>query len=240
MKKKIALFTIGVLAGIAIGVVFDVGIKAIFKQIRELHFSLHRIDEQQNQISQRLDSIQNKLQGDKKNPTLTKGDTRSLLPVVQKVNTGADIQNATNDSVAGVDSIIEAKVQADSNIVVMTNQLISVASLPLKNMDSITRDKDVVRSDSMLASMTNTSEGSEPSTYRVEFWQSPLNFKGYKMSMGKLILYGINSTSHVSLVKGDDGFYLLTNQNAYKVIYTDDYKPFERVTDKTVLKKLSL
>ena len=239
MKNKIALFAFGLLAGIAIGVVFDVGIKAVFRQIRELHLSLNKIGVQQNQISQRLDSIQGKLKDDKKGNFVTKGDARTVVPMTQAGNS-TSTKNAANDSTKNADSVVAEKEQSDSNVVVMTNQLITVASLPVKNIDSIATDKKTVRSDSMLASMTNTSDESEPMVYRVEFWQSPLNFKGYKMSLGKLILYGINSTGRVSLVKGDDGYYLLANQSAYRVMYTDDYKPFERVTDKTVLKKLSL
>jgi hypothetical protein len=238
MKNKIVLFVFGLLAGIAIGVVFDVGIKAVFRQIRELHLSLNKIGVQQSQISQRLDSIQGKLKDSKKGVVAAKGEIKTTMPVVQKDNAVAK-DTLTNGS-GNADSLIAEKEQSDSNIVVMTNQLITISSLPVKNIDSVSSNKSNARSDSMLASMTNTSNEGDPPVYRVEFWQSPLNFKGYKMSLGKLVLYGINSTGHVALVKGDDGYYLLANQSAYKVIYTDDFKPFERVTDRMVLKKLSL
>ncbi|HTB06936.1 MAG TPA: hypothetical protein VK806_08295 [Bacteroidia bacterium] len=238
MKNKIVLFVFGLLAGIAIGVVFDVGIKAVFRQIRELHLSLNKIGVQQSQISQRLDSIQGKLKDNKKGAVITKGDIKTIMPVVQKDN--AIAKDTLTNGPGNADSLIAEKEQSDSNIVVMTNQLITVSSLPVKNIDSVSSNKSNARSDSMLASMTNTSEEEDPSVYRVEFWQSPLNFKGYKMSIGKLVLYGINSTGHVALVKSDDGYYLLANQSAYKVMYTDDFKPFERVTDRMVLKKLSL
>jgi hypothetical protein len=238
MKNKIVLFVFGLLAGIAIGVVFDVGIKAVFRQIRELHLSLNKIGVQQSQISQRLDSIQGKLKDNKKGAVAIKTDMKAIMPVVQKDNAVA--KNTLTNGSGNADSLIAEKEQSDSNIVVMTNQLITISSLHVKDIDSVSSNKSNARSDSMLASMTNTSNEEDPSVYRVEFWQSPLNFKGYKMSLGKLVLYGINSTGHVALVKGDDGYYLLANQSAYKVIYTDDFKPFERVTDRMVLKKLSL
>jgi hypothetical protein len=65
-----------------------------------------------------------------------------------------------------------------------------------------------------------------------------LNYKGYKMSTGKIVLYGINPVTPVNLVLEEDSYYLLVNQNAFKLDFTDDYKPFERITDKTLLKKL--
>lgn len=43
---------------------------------------------------------------------------------------------------------------------------------------------------------------------------------------------------NLTLQGGD--YYLLVNQEAYKVDFTDDYKPFEKITDKTTLKKLGI
>jgi hypothetical protein len=241
MKKRILTFVIGLVAGVIIGVVFDVGIKAIFNQVRALRFSLNKINSQQDKLSQRLDSIQGTLKDDKKNvPVANKG--------VAKPQTIAPSSIVKHDSLAGIkgdsaggehDSSVVTGV-VDSNVVIMTNQLVSVVTLPLKNIDSTSVDKSTEKSDSMIASMSQVSEEKEPSAYRIEFWESPLNFKGYKMSRGKIVLYGVNSNTPLRLVKCDDGYYLLSTQWVYKVNYTDDYRPFEKVNDKNVLKKLTL
>ncbi len=244
MKNRIAIFVFGLLAGVAVGVIFDVGIKTIFRKISELHISLSKISSQQDKISQRLDSIQGKLKDDKKNtPIVTKGPLKpALAQVVSLKGDSAKSKTKLEDdnSIDNIDSsvVIEGR---DSNIVVMTNQLVSVKSLPLKKMDSLTNvQKANHRSDSAIASMSNVESENDPAYYRIEFWQSPLNFKGYKMSKGKIVLYGINSNGAMRLVKWDDSYYLMANQSVYKVVYTDDYKPFEKVVDKTVLKKIIL
>jgi len=241
MKNRIVVFIVGLIAGVVLGVVFDVGIKALYHQVRELHLSLNKINSQQDKISQRLDSIQGKLKDDKKvSPLAAKSVFKT--PLIQgilkhdSVSTKEKDDDSTNDR---IDSTVIVQTR-DSNIVVMTNQLVSVKTLPLKNIDSVMVNKSNERSDSMIASMSNVDEEKDPAYYRIEFWQSPLNFKGYKMSKGKIVLYGINSTTPFRLVKWDDSYYLLSSQNVFKVTYTDDYKPFEKVVDKTVLKKITL
>ncbi|HTA82007.1 MAG TPA: hypothetical protein VK783_03685 [Bacteroidia bacterium] len=244
MKNRILVFIVGLIAGVVLGVVFDVGIKALYHQVRELHLSLNKINSQQDKISQRLDSIQGKLKDDRKASPLTINKAPFKAPaLVQNMvakHDSAMPKEKDNDSASDqIDSTVIIQSH-DSNIVVMTNQLVSVKTVPLKNIDSLMVNKSTERSDSMIASMSNIDDEKDPAYYRVEFWQSPLNFKGYKMSKGKIVLYGVNSTTPFRLIKWDDSYYLLSNQNVFKVTYTDDYKPFEKVIDKTVLKKITL
>jgi hypothetical protein len=60
------------------------------------------------------------------------------------------------------------------------------------------------------------------------------------MSDGKLILYGITPDVPVNITLTDNTYYLQVGQSVYKVDFTDDYRPFEKVLDKTILKKLSI
>ncbi|HXB12390.1 MAG TPA: hypothetical protein VNZ45_10415, partial [Bacteroidia bacterium] len=192
-------------------------------------------------ISQRLDSIQGKMKGDAKN-------TPAIIKPLNKIATAPtpalkhdSVSKKQDDNIDSSDDGTIALQNKDSNIVVMTNQLVSVKSVAVSTLDSLSNSGRINhRSDSMIAAMSNVNEEQDPHYYRIEFWQSPLNFKGYKMSKGKIILYGINSNTDTRLVKWDDGYYLMTNQVVYKVEYTDDYKPFEKVMDKTVLKKITL
>ncbi|MGP8217311.1 MAG: hypothetical protein ACLQQ4_17215 [Bacteroidia bacterium] len=245
MKNRIAIFVFGLLAGVAIGLVFEVGIKTVLKQVRELHLSLNNIYNRQDKMSQQLDSLKGKLKDDKKNPPLAIKN-QYKAPVSAPVNTLKNDSLASktkpeNDTINNTKDSSANAEPGDSNVVVMTNQLVSVTSLPLKDIDSVTSaDKSNHKSDSVIASMSNIDPEKDPPFYRIEFWQSPLNFKGYKMSKGKIILYGINSNTAFRLVKWDDGYYLWSSQSVYKVEYTDDYKPFEKVVDKTVLKKITL
>jgi hypothetical protein len=246
VKNKIWFFTFGLFAGVTIGVVFGVAIKALLSHMNALHLSINKIDNREDKISQRLDSIEGKLsdQNKKMNAAVVSKNnvTKTITASPESINPASDASDSSTKITDGVDSIDVGNNQPDSNVnvVVMTNQLVTISSVPVINLDTASAKKSIKHTDSLIANMSEVAAIPDPSNYRIEFWQSPLNFKGYKMSKGKLILYGINSTSPVKLVKWDDAFYLLANQTAYHIDYTDDFRPFERVADKSVLKKLSL
>ncbi len=236
MKNKILLFIAGLVVGVTVGVLFSVAIKEVISQVKQLHITLNRINQKQSQLSQRIDSIQGKLVPDAKNlPTPSQANSKTMVP-----NTGRTA--STQDNGKGINQKLNGTANntmpEDTDVVVMTNQLVSVISAPLKNKDSVNKKNE--ETDSALEAMSDINDTKAPVFFRVEFWKSPLNYKGYKMSRGKVVLYGINpvATATVTIEGGTD--YLLINESAFRMEYTDDYKPFERITDKTLLKKLGL
>jgi hypothetical protein len=236
MKNKILIFVVGLFAGLIVGVLFSVAIKELLSQFKELHISLNKITLRQSQLSQRLDSIQGKLVPDtKKTPGQAQNNPKPSTPNSSK---SSALQSNVNPPVSDNTDETANTDDDDSDVVVMTNQLVSVLSVPLKKSDTNKIDKKNTKTDSTLAAMSDVSNSREISNYRIEFWKSPLNYKGYKMSAGKIVLYGINPVTAVNLIMEEDSYYLLVNQNAFKLEFTDDYKPFERVTEKTLLKKL--
>ena len=239
MKNKVFVFTLGLLAGLTIGVLFSVAIKELIAQFKELHISLNRINLKQSQLSQRLDSIQGKLVPDAKKPAniATQTNAKPAIQTAAKNTTQQDVKNsdaAKSNTVASMGSV------DDSNIVVMTNQLITVMTIRLRNNDTSSVSKKSAATDSTLASMSDVDNTKITATYRIEFWKSPLNYKGYKMSAGKIILYGLTPDIPVRITLTDDNYYIQVGQMFYKMEFTDDYRPFEKVLDKTILKKLSI
>ncbi len=236
MKNKILIFVAGLFAGLTIGVLFSVAIKALISQVKEVHISLNKINLQQNQLSQRLDSIQGKLlpETKKQDNKTTSQSPKSVASATSRASE-ANENNGSQDS-NSTDELANADVD-DSDIIVMTNQLVSVLSVKVKTDDTARENKKTAKIDSTIAAMSNVNNKTDNEDYRIEFWKSPLNYKGYKMSTGKIILYGISPVTPVSLVSLQGNYYILVNQSAYKIDFTDDYKPFERVTDKMLLKK---
>jgi len=236
MKNKILIFVVGLFAGLIVGVLFSVAIKELLSQFKELHISLNKINLRQSQLSQRLDSIQGKLVPDtKKIPGQAQNNPKPYTSNSLKSTTSSGnvkpLVSDNSDETANTD-------EDDSDVVVMTNQLVSILSVPLKDTDTNKINKKNAKTDSAIAAMSEVSTSKENSNFRVEFWKSPLNYKGYKMAEGKIVLYGINPVTPVNLIMEEGEYYLLVNQNAFRLEFTDDYKPFERITDKTILKKL--
>jgi len=112
MKNRIVVFIVGLIAGVVLGVVFDVGIKALYHQVRELHLSLNKINSQQDKISQRLDSIQGKLKDDKKvSPLAAKSVFKT--PLIQGILKHDSVSTKEKDDDSTNDRI-------DSTVIVLT------------------------------------------------------------------------------------------------------------------------
>jgi|GEM_PF-1268919 len=248
IKYKVTFFTFGLLAGVTIGVVFAVTIKEVLGHFNDLRTGIVNLGSKEDKISQRLDSLEDKMSTKDKKPEVVivnkTAATSPQLAIANNTKAAVD-SNSPTAAVDGKDSIAivaDTTSNESPDVVVMTNQLVNVSNVTLTDFDSAQTKKSAAakHSDSLIASMNGTEQVTPITNYRVEFWESPINFRGYKMSLGKIILYGVSTKTPVKLVKWEDSYYLVTNQMLYRMEYTDDLKSFDKVTDKTTLKKFSL
>jgi hypothetical protein len=71
-------------------------------------------------------------------------------------------------------------------------------------------------------------------TIFVEFWESPLNFEGYKLSKKKLIVYGMSPQFDYKIYKRDSDYYFAFQNVYYKMKETQDFLPFSEVSKSEV------
>ncbi len=71
----------------------------------------------------------------------------------------------------------------------------------------------------------------------VEFWQSPLNFRGYKMSHHKLIVYGLDQVDAFSLHSDGKSFFIKYFENIYQVSPTLEYRPLTPLVDPVLIEE---
>ncbi len=81
-------------------------------------------------------------------------------------------------------------------------------------------------------------EEKEPAGYSVEFWKSPINYRGYKMGKGKIIVYGLEypELTKLYLVRGN--YYLENAQAYYQLRQGSEFQVFYRVNDSAILAQL--
>ncbi len=72
----------------------------------------------------------------------------------------------------------------------------------------------------------------------VEFWESPLNFTGYKMSKNSLILYGLDQVESVSLQVHEETVYLKYYGIYFPLVLTSDFLPLTAIEDALLINKL--
>jgi hypothetical protein len=69
----------------------------------------------------------------------------------------------------------------------------------------------------------------------VEYWESPINYKGYKLSRSKLIIYGIKPLVTSVLYKNEQAYYLKANNIFYELYETTDFKSLVSVPKPEVI-----
>lgn len=243
-KNRIAFFAVGLAAGIGFGVVFGYAIRAGLSRFNFLHSSLNKIDSRQSQISLRIDSIESKMQkkdADAKHvkgyQTNTSGTRKPNVTTVNKI-VSVDTESSMAPATETHRMHTGDRNTEDSSVVVMTDEMVAFRLQHLTNLDSLSNSNAAKNSDSVIGVLNEGTSQSGIDDYRIEFWESPINLKGYKMSAGKLILFGINSTTPVKLVHYGGQLYLIAGQEVYRTVFTDDFRPFERVVDRNLIKKM--
>ena len=123
----------------------------------------------------------------------------------------------------------------DENINVLKEELLSVKNIPLKDFDG----NEISKTDSALYSVSGVQPNSRTDLYLIEFWKTPLNSKGYKMTRNRILIYGIKENQDLCVAKIKDNYYLKNNTEVYQLVYSPDFKPMVKVNEESILKKFN-
>jgi|ERR1043165_1170911 hypothetical protein len=189
--------------------------------------------------------------------SFTSETKEDVKPVAEKETTTAALPKKSNKSIVSqetekeveiepksipdtlqvpVDSLILETPQMEEGIVIRKDELLSTKTLEVINLDPVAK---MTQKDSLLQKVSGIKDDRGSRQYfNLEFWSSPLNYKGYRMSKYKLILYGLSSAEGLKLFKLDDVVYMKSTGVVYRLDPTGDFKPYERITDETIISRL--
>jgi hypothetical protein len=105
----------------------------------------------------------------------------------------------------------------DDNITIKTDKIIASKKVSLIYIDDSDRDKD-----STIKEMLNIKEINNKFMI-IEFWESPLNYNGYKLSKSKLVVYGLSPQLNIKIYKTKVEYILKTDNIYYKLIESPDF-----------------
>lgn len=74
-----------------------------------------------------------------------------------------------------------------------------------------------------------TSQNANEQKVTVEFWKSPINYRGYKRSPNKIVIYGILNFNEVQFISKNKNVYLIDNNNKYSLKLTDEFLKLKSV-----------
>ena len=157
----------------------------------------------------------------------TVGDSKKEPNTTNKKNT-INTKNSPNINYTEIDALLKEEA-----INVAQEELLSVKNIKVINLDNESK-KDTLTG--QLAGVTNAEF---PNLFFVEFWKTPLNSKGYRMTRNRVILYGLSDFSSITIYKVDDSYYLKNDDVVYKISSGTEFKPMELVNDSDLLAKIN-
>lgn len=139
--------------------------------------------------------------------------------------------NTTNSPIINYNEV-DALLKEDQ-VKVAQEELLSVKNIKVIDLDNKS-NRDTLTG--QLAGVTNSEF---PNLFFVEFWKTPLNSRGYRMTRNRVILYGLSDFSSITIYKVDDNYYLKNDDIVYKISSGTEFKPMELVNDSNLLAKIN-
>lgn len=140
------------------------------------------------------------------------------------------------DSLLLHSSLPSLPAYTSENIIVKTEKLLHASSIAIT---TIGNQHTISQADSILSQLSDIKTPSKnTSSIRLEFWQSPVNFKGYKLSSSKLVLFGLNPDLEVKLVRYQNKIWMQYEKEVYELQYTALHKSFDKTTDASITELL--
>ena len=130
-------------------------------------------------------------------------------------------------------SEVDSLIKEDSGINIASDELLTVKNIKIIQIGEIIPSKD--SSDIQKTRLDNTNS----ELYFVEFWKTPLNSKGYRFTKNKIMLYGFDDFSNLTLYEIDHSFYIKSSDQVYKLLYSSEFKQLDRVLDSELLAKIN-
>jgi hypothetical protein len=134
--------------------------------------------------------------------------------VVEKVNINS------NDTVMLLTNINQS-VDSGEYVVLRDKLLLS------KNVNIIVKNRDERGNPSDILIERISSDNFFADRITVEFWESPIEYQGYRLNKTKLILFGINPNDSFELINTHEGHLLMNSGGQSAILYpTEKYRNF--------------
>jgi hypothetical protein len=209
-KYKIPPFVFGVSIGLLVGVAFF----------------MFKIDDYIKKINK--PTIDNIKIVEEKAPENTDHEKEEKTKPERKPNT-INTKNSPNINYNEVDALL----RGDEAINVAKEELLSVKNIKVINLDVR------AKKDTLTGQLAGVTSAEYPNLFFVEFWKTPLNSKGYRMTRNRVILYGLSDFSSITIYKVDDNYYLKNDDIVYKISAGTEFKPMELVNDSELLARIN-
>jgi len=131
-------------------------------------------------------------------------------------------------------SALDTALLADSDaetIVVRRDELLSATAISLIPLSTSSK------TDTLLMLFQGGSPSENPQI-RIEFWKSPVNFRGYKFIRNTLVTFGLDPQEQVKVYFDSGVFYLQSGSTTFRLNQTERFLPFNVATEESLPKQI--
>lgn len=144
-----------------------------------------------------------------------------------------DVKVTESDTILrSQNNIVLKNTSEEEEIIVKKDEILFSEMLMVIDLDTVKTNTG----DSLAKSAANIKEPDINQFYQVEYWKSPLNYRGYKFSKNKLLVYGIEYLDKGSIFRWKENFYFRANGIVYELEKTPEFRPYEIVNNPDLLR----
>lgn len=144
------------------------------------------------------------------------------------------------------DSIIKSQMNLDmhnsdnssENIHVKKDKLLFAKTFTIPGIEAVNQD-NIDKLDSLLSKDISALNNNKRDKLLVEFWKSPINYKGYKTGKNKLVLFGIDQFNLISFKMIDKTLFMKYLADYYQIDHTLEFKSLIPVSNSNILSQLN-
>lgn len=144
-----------------------------------------------------------------------------------------------------LDSIIKSQNNVDINsyntasgIEVKKDKLIYAKTFKVPGITIFDGDNPD-KLDTLLTDYKGSLQDKTKNIIKVEFWKSPINYKGFKTGVNKIILFGIDQFDMVSFKSMNNTLYMKYMSDFYQLYKTNGFEKLVPVSNQQVLSQLN-
>ena len=144
-----------------------------------------------------------------------------------------------NIAASSVDSLKGDSLQTSNTeneeVVVKKDELRYKKTLAVREINT-KNNEEKIKHDSLLQEAIGVKNENIFNSFDIEFWSSPLNYKGYRMTKNKIIIYGsIAGENEIQILRYEKNIFLRFPLGIYKLEYSNEFKQLEKITDEAIL-----
>lgn len=167
---------------------------------------------------------------------IIKKELKSTPKTIENGGDSVEDQNAAAIENTFVDSkdsgFVNNPTGSDQNLEVKKDQLLVAHTFKVQEVTLTEKKVEVSLSQSTVSKLNPAAglvENPKVENYEVEFWISPINYKGYKMANNKLVLFGIEEPEAVKLFLIENKIVMKYGHEFFKISNSDDFVSFTSI-----------